>query len=142
MRKRKLLLALAGLAVVVGAVVFVLWPQSVRCTDENFDRLGVGMTRAEVQAILGPSGDHATGPLDWRVKEGEPPFRQFGEMTLEDVPPTTVLWLDDGGAITVDFDQSGRACLGSYNKAESMPQSLFDNLLWRAKRRWHRWFPE
>jgi hypothetical protein len=141
MRRRILLVALAGLAVVVAAGAVVLWPQTARCTDENFDRLGVGMTVAEVQAILGTSGDHTTGPLDWRVKEGEPPIRQFGEMALEDVPPATVLWLDDGGVVTVDFDQSGRACLGSYNKAESMPQSIFDNLIWRARRQWHRWFP-
>jgi hypothetical protein len=79
-RRRKLLVALAGLAVVVAAVVVVLWPRPDRITQENYDRIRVGglwgedwathdnrapvkkgMTRTEVEAILGPPGDYRTG---------------------------------------------------------------------------------
>jgi outer membrane protein assembly factor BamE (lipoprotein component of BamABCDE complex) len=54
MRMRKLLVALAGLAVVVAAGVVALWPQPLRATWENYDSIREGMTRAEVVAILGP----------------------------------------------------------------------------------------
>ena len=36
MRRRKLLVALAGLAVVVAAGAVVLWPHPVRATRENY----------------------------------------------------------------------------------------------------------
>jgi hypothetical protein len=57
MRRRKLLVALAWLAVVVAAGVVVLWPRENRITQENCDRIKEGMSQAEVEAILGPSGD-------------------------------------------------------------------------------------
>jgi hypothetical protein len=64
MRRRKLLVALVGLAVVVAAGAVVLWPQAAppsRVTRENYDCIQEGMTRAEVEAILGPPGDYRTG---------------------------------------------------------------------------------
>ena len=60
MRRRKLLVVLAGLAVVAAGVV-VLWPRPDRITRENCDRIRPGMTRAEVEAILGPPDDYRTG---------------------------------------------------------------------------------
>jgi hypothetical protein len=73
-----LLVALAGLAVVIAAGVVVLWPREDRVTRGNFDRIRAGMSRAEVEAILGPPGDYTTGPLSiedcrsispWNVNE-------------------------------------------------------------------------
>jgi outer membrane protein assembly factor BamE (lipoprotein component of BamABCDE complex) len=60
-QRRKLLLALAGLALVV-AGTFVLWPRANRITRENFDHIEKGMSRAQVESILGPPGDYRTGP--------------------------------------------------------------------------------
>jgi hypothetical protein len=61
MRRRKLRWVLAGLAVLLLAVGgFVLWPRPNRVARENFDRIREGMTRAEVEAILGPPGDYQT----------------------------------------------------------------------------------
>jgi hypothetical protein len=81
MRKRKLLRLLALVA--VAAVVFLLWPvplpptpsppvpvQAARITRENFDRITYEMTRADVEALLGPAGLYATGPVN-RIKETE-----------------------------------------------------------------------
>ena len=62
MRRRKLI-ALAGLAVLVAAGAFVLWPRPDRITRANYDRIRMGMSRAEVEAILGPPGDYTTGPV-------------------------------------------------------------------------------
>jgi hypothetical protein len=59
MRRRKLLGALAGLAVVVTVGAFALWPQPARITRGNYDRIRMRMSRAEVEAILGaPGGLH------------------------------------------------------------------------------------
>jgi hypothetical protein len=55
MRRRKLLGAVAGLAVLVAVGVFALWPRTERVTRENFDRIKEGMSRAEVEAIHGLS---------------------------------------------------------------------------------------
>jgi hypothetical protein len=52
MRRRKLALALAVLAVVVAAVI-VLSPRPGRVTEANFRRIQRGMTLAEAKAILG-----------------------------------------------------------------------------------------
>jgi len=60
MRRRTLLVALAGLAVVVAVGVVVLWPRADRITEANFERIRVGMSRTDVEAILGPPGDFRT----------------------------------------------------------------------------------
>jgi hypothetical protein len=56
-------LALAGLAVVVAVGVVVLWPRTEpnRITRENCYQIKEAMSRAEVEAILGPPGDYSTG---------------------------------------------------------------------------------
>jgi hypothetical protein len=52
MPRWKLLVALAGLAVVIAAGAVVLWPRADRVTRENYDRIHEGMTPTEVGAIL------------------------------------------------------------------------------------------
>src|ERR1700722_18546676 len=69
MRRRKLLAVLVLALVVVGAFMAWLRPQS-RITEENFNRVGEGMTLQQVEALLGPAGDFRTGPADartWRL---------------------------------------------------------------------------
>jgi hypothetical protein len=68
--RRKLLVALAGLAVVVaaGVVVFcilvVVQPaEPTRVTLKNAARIKPGMTLKSVEAILGPAGDYSTQPM-------------------------------------------------------------------------------
>ena len=64
MRRRKLLVALAvGVVVLVGVAALVAWPWGERITPDNINRIMAGMSRAEVEAILGPPGDfrQATG---------------------------------------------------------------------------------
>src|SRR5262245_31156651 len=64
MRGRKRLWVLVGLAAVLLAVgAFMAGPPPPdRVTRANFDRVWEGMSRAEVEAILGPPGDYTTGP--------------------------------------------------------------------------------
>src|SRR5690349_13126704 len=68
MKKRRLLLgagALACLGLAVGLFVWLTYPRP-RVTPENFRRLRLGMTRPQVEAILGqPAG--VPGPMAYSV---------------------------------------------------------------------------
>ncbi len=78
MRKRRAELLALGVALSVNAVgMLLLWvaprpepvpnspaPPPPRVTRENLYRIKYGMTRAEVEAILGPPGDYTTPPGD------------------------------------------------------------------------------
>jgi hypothetical protein len=154
MRRRTLLVVLAVLAVVVAAGV-VLWPRPPsRITRENFDRIREGMTRAEVEAILGPPGDYRThfgqtadgngGEHGWLPDPdeykpaiatwrdaGENPFGKFnGEAT----------WVGDTVLVLVVIDDTGRVLETDTLERRRLGGTI-DNLLWRAKRQWLRWFP-
>jgi hypothetical protein len=63
MRKRKVLVVLAGSAVVVAVGVVVLWPWREPVspiTRANYQRIQLGMSLAEVMDMLGPLGDRRT----------------------------------------------------------------------------------
>jgi hypothetical protein len=54
MKRKRLLLVLAALAVLAVVGTWVLWPRPERVTRENFARIRKGLSAAEVEAILGP----------------------------------------------------------------------------------------
>jgi hypothetical protein len=59
--RRKPVVVLAGLVVLAaGALILRARLLDYRITAANFERIHRGMTRAEVEAILGPSGDFNT----------------------------------------------------------------------------------
>src|ERR1700722_7606055 len=103
MRRRKVLVTLVGLAVVaVGA--FVLWPRKHRITRENYERIREGMSRAELEAILGPSGDYTTGPV--LLNAGTRSVIDIGDDgNPHDFPATE--WRGDTASVWVAFSASG-----------------------------------
>src|SRR5271154_6476165 len=116
MRWRRVRLALVGMAAVVVALgVVVLWPTPDRITRENFDRIRTGMTRAEVEAFLGPPGFHATAEvrpiLNWAAVWGQPAAgQQFWEGESVGSRPTNTekdLWQGDTAIVFVYFDPAG-----------------------------------
>ena len=99
MRRRKLLVVLAGLAVLVAAGAVVLWPEPPsRITRENFDRVREGMTQAEVEAILGPPGDY-------RTRLGDTKFHEGWLTDLDEYDPTIATWRRpiSGGSVIADW---------------------------------------
>jgi hypothetical protein len=148
MHRRTLLVALAGLAVVVAAGTVVFWPRPDRITRENYARVHEGMTQADVEAILGPPGDSRTGPTLF----GSPterhdlvPLSRILSEWPEPVDPCSYLhciWASDSVQIEVGFHTKMGAYRATCRPLRSGNQSVFDNLLWRAKRQWRRWFPE
>jgi hypothetical protein len=138
MRRRKLLVALAGLAVVSAAGVLVLWPKPSRVTRENIDRIRDGMSLAEVEAILGPRGDYTTGPTQLSMSTDWGDYRPYF-----DVHDTSANWEWKGDTACLIMQPGPhrveyRVVVPMYR----VRQGHLDNLLWRAQRQWDRWFPE
>jgi hypothetical protein len=134
------LTALALLA--VGA--FVLWPRPDRITRENFERITEGMSRTEVYAILGHPGDYRTGPTRRLEEPDTGDLHDFDRAEAESARGRGAVdeWSVDSAVIEVAYGRSGGAVHASYSNNGRRVQSLLDNLLWRAKRQWYRWFPE
>jgi hypothetical protein len=160
MRRWKLLwlLALAGLAMLALGDV-VLWPQPSLVTLPNFCRVREGMSRAEVEAILGPPGDYRTVPT---TDASEPQifddidvwacylFRQKRDCSESADPPA--FWFGDDGYVWINFESGhvpnleiesyGRSSrTRGFQKCNKQKRGPLHNLLWRAKCLWRRRFP-
>src|SRR5262245_5172511 len=89
-RRRKVLVALV--AVVVAGLAYAGWlwlawrPSHRLINRENFKRIEQGMTRKEVEAILGPPGDYRTGkPLSPDFAKAVQRVQQFVQLGQERV---------------------------------------------------------
>jgi hypothetical protein len=140
MRRRTLLVALAGLTVVVTAGVVVLWLQSepARVTQANFERIRDGMTRAEVAAILGPPGD-------FRTKESIFLQPLIVDRVIHYPPPGPPIvaydqWISDSHVVSIAFNVSGLVEAKWFMDNVPIEQSVFETALWRLNRLWRRWF--
>lgn len=140
MWKRAGLLALLA---VIAAGSLALWPRSpepTRFTRENFRRIQVGTSKAEVEAILGPAGDFSTGetvlgPGAWNSSE------EVGS-AISSVCGWIGMWQDDRAAVFVSADSTGNVVYACYSSLQRVDHGPLGNLLWRAKRQWQRWFSE
>jgi hypothetical protein len=140
MRRRKLWWVV-GLAVLLTVGVFVPGPSPgpSLVTRENFDRIKGGMKKADVEAILGPPGDHQTGPEDIAASDG----LWEDQVKLGDDPIAAERqWAGDTCTIRVRFSTSGTVVGKAGFGSVRADQGALTNLLWRAKRQWQRWFPK
>jgi hypothetical protein len=138
MRRRTLLVVLAGLAVVGAAGVVLLRLQEDRVTRANYDRIQIGMSRADVEAILGPPGDYSTTQMAYLLEDPWPV-----ESWPSDDRVVVEEWCYDKASIDVAFTPTGtvmraRFWTGSLTDPE---EDSLDNLRWRLEDMWHRWFP-
>ncbi len=121
MRKNRWLLLgllLASIAGIVLVVLALLLPRP-GVTEENFDRIEVGMTRAEVEAIF---GGPATGSNPW----------VWGNLPKENE------WENEasGDAAMVDFDENNRVIARHWDPwpdDRTAWQKLLDRMPWREK---------
>jgi hypothetical protein len=115
-----------GTMIVIAAITFCAValsimtrePRKITFSQDLANQISMGMTRDEVQAILGrPPGDYTTGPCD------EPPLgsRAF----IRDK------WFSDTGVIIVLFNDRERVVAVEFWPMRR--ESFFD--------RWHRWLP-
>jgi hypothetical protein len=137
MRKRTLLVMLAGLAVVVAAGAVVLWPRPA-VTRRNYNRITDGMSRVQVEVILGePSGASYTRRVNTGSGRKEVPW------------PAQVTWRSDSETEEV---QSWAATLLWCGSISMLPGARLERIsvgrirtdpvsLTGSGTLWHRWFP-
>src|SRR5689334_11291211 len=117
--RRRLLAALAGLVCLAFAGLLVLWlyPRHSRLDREHFDAVRVGMSRAEVERILGGSArNECRGPADVWVRRGgmlqsaglDPgaPAVRFFEDAAED--EEEAVWVGKAALLAGRFGADGR----------------------------------
>jgi hypothetical protein len=140
--------------------VVVVWPRPERIMRENFACIQIGMSRAEVEALLGPPSDYRTG----LGETGYPADPSHGgtEKVVWIPEPATVFarpnwfrihphsreelsqgasWMSDSFEIGITIDESGHV-VDKFVYPKRTTQGPLDNILWRIYRQWHRWFPE
>lgn len=91
MTKKRWLLVTMCLVTLIGLPILViaLLPPRPGVTEANIERVEIGMTRAEVEGILGPVSKHSLPP-----------------MALGDIGHSRALWTDSFGAAgVVVFDE-------------------------------------
>jgi hypothetical protein len=137
-RRRKRLAALgAGLVLLVATGAFTLWPRADRITQENCDRIfNEKMGREEILSLLGRPGDYRSGPT------AEAWYLQGAIASPKDENVEWVEWKGDNAMVRFEFDATGRVKRGDYSALFRIAQSRFDDVLWRLKRQWRKWFPE
>jgi hypothetical protein len=94
-----------------------------------------------VEAILGLPGDYATVPFENGSGVEVDPSDVYSKVVR--TFSAGECWCGNDCLIFIAFDGSnGRVVGSSFMQPRKLDQSPVDNLLWRAKRQWHRWFPE
>jgi hypothetical protein len=119
-------LVFAVALILLGAFLALAWPRPSHVTRANFERIREGMSRADVEAVLGPPGDYTTGPtalrsipVSWAPPPGSPEF-----------------WTGDEGNATVWFDAAGRVAGSHFLRTGLSAGNAADRVLWRLERRW------
>ena len=107
---------LAVFLLLAGALLPALHPPPQKVTEANSERIKPGMTRAEVEAILGgPPGDYRTRPtqtVDIWMAEGE-------------------AWFGDEGDCIVAFDRGVAVAPAFFYPHEPVRLSPLSRFLWR-----------
>ncbi len=121
------MLALVG---VLTAGAFMPWqplpPPRPGLTQDNYDRIEVGMTLPEVEALLGRTHSHLyIGPIPQNWDAGEH------------------VWLsaEKGHAVSVMMDQTGKLQSKSSKCFRDRENDPIPRLLRWCKRQWRLWFP-
>jgi hypothetical protein len=128
------LLCLFLCVVLIRVVTVFGFAQESRVTEPNFRRLTIGMTRAEVFAILGRPGDYskwyaAPSEYDLEVASAIGTFGEGGQLEA---------WAGNGGSAGVKFDESGRVMSAGWWTLHEQDQGLLGNFRVRATRLWHK----
>ena len=140
MKKRRWLLGISvvGLAFLVASSLWVYFRSNhgpIRY--ENFEKIQEGMTRDEVEELLGCApGDYTTGPVDFSNGRQRGFVlgvdMSFGTILVYEIDlrrlPVRAVWEGDRGTITVTFDSDGKVQDQAYTKGRPLPP------------RWWLWF--
>jgi hypothetical protein len=116
-RRRVAVLALSGCLALAGLLAFWLWPRGSCLNREHFAAVRVGMTRAEVEQVLGgPPRNECRGPVDvWVRREGgvQSAGLDPGTPTVRFFPDVAGggqegVWVGEAGLLAARFGDDGR----------------------------------
>jgi hypothetical protein len=131
-RFRALLVVLFAVALSL-AVVWLLWPR-LGITPENAERIQNGMTRADVEKLLGGPARNESGLPDNFINDAfvnaEPDEIKRGRLNPGAKPFDDRRWASPGFVVLVAFDDSGRVIRHSHMSFD-VDRSFLDRL-----RRW------
>jgi hypothetical protein len=133
-RRRFLFLSLAAAVVALAIGVWLLWPRTA-ITWENYERIQIGMTLAEVEVILGgPARDESTGPLvpaSPDVDDSQVDLFPVSYNWRVLVRSRPMCWTSDRLMARVDFDDAGRVAGMDHLAVRRADEGILDRL-----RRW------
>jgi hypothetical protein len=116
---------LAVLLVLGGALLPLLFPRSSKVTRANFDRIEMGMSRAEVEALFGgPPGDYRTRPVT---------ISRISTWSTSISVLHAESWSGDEGDAVIYFDGGGVRSM-QFVEADSVAISPMGLVLWRLGR--------
>jgi hypothetical protein len=116
------------------------WPRQPRITRAAFALIQDEMSLAEVESILGAApGDYTTQPTA-TPDSGRRIFLKDSDDAEREIPLRE--WKSDTAIVQIAFDESEKVVFKHYASNFSLGrQGPLENLLWRAKRQWRKWFP-
>jgi hypothetical protein len=128
---RKVLIGLAVGLVMGGILVALVMPRHCPVNQAACNRIKKGMTRAEVEKILGgPAGNYRTQPGEL--------FDLTNSGSLDDLEWES--WIGDDGWVHVGFTVSGTVQEAWFSEAPPYDFSLVELMGWRLERLKERWF--
>jgi hypothetical protein len=134
---QKLCLALlGGILIVFGALVPWTVPRPCPVTKAAFERIEVGMSLVEAEAILGgPEGDYCTEAPGVVLVDISSPMRAD-----DDPPPSLLRWHGDEGSVHLEVDSTGQVVGKDFIENNRSAVGLVERAQWRFKRWWDRVF--
>ena len=139
MRRWKLLVALAGLAVVfILVLAFALLPAQLPrpLTEDVLDRIQAGMRLPDIEKIVGfPPGDHRSGPTMEITLTRQGVYWEDEQEWLpqfSDLPKYK--WETDGATFEALFLKSGKIATASFTEATRKQAGPLEWLAWRIRR--------
>jgi hypothetical protein len=127
--KKLLVGLLAGGLVLAGILVSLAMPRHCPVNPAAYERIEKGMTKAEVEAILGgPPGDYRTRP-------GRETYLPLPILSPEEEVWPVERWQGDEGAVHIYFDSYGvRVREKEFEEAQATDTGLVELIRWRLER--------
>jgi len=139
MRSRKLLVVLAGLVTILWVIAtIVLRPRPGYITLENYERIVSGMSAAQVESILGPTGDQRTGPTDHSGPTIQTYLGSERSQYAQSYWHYAQNWYGDSGNVYVRIDEDGQI-LKEFTACQR--RGSVESLVWLLRREWRLRFP-
>jgi hypothetical protein len=126
MSRKKLCLGLSLVTLTAaGLIALRLTTPRHRINEENFNKLRLGMTKPEVEALFGvPAGDYDEGRNDFFDHRSEQ--QRQADWAGNGGAPTD--WGSNGFIAHVWFDENGKVNHWTFVQWDPAPRSIFDRL--------------